>query len=57
MDFLLDEDDSILAYERRGVAKGPVPDTHDAGMAAMMNSLDHTQQVEMLHGESTLHAC
>ncbi|KAL5463432.1 hypothetical protein EMCRGX_G032327 [Ephydatia muelleri] len=43
-DFLLDEEDSISAYERRGVAKGPPLDTHDAGMAAMLSTFDHTQQ-------------
>lgn len=53
-DFLLDEEDSISAYERRGVAKGPPLDTHDAGMAAMLSTFDHTQQVEMLHGESVM---
>lgn len=54
IDFLFDEDDSISAYEMRGAAKGPPLDTHDAGMAVMMNSLDRTQQVEMLHGYATM---
>lgn len=48
----MDEEDSLLAYERRGIARGPPPDTHDAGMEAMMSSFDHTQQVEMLHGKN-----
>lgn len=54
VDFLLDEEDSIDAYERRGVAKSCPLDTHDAGMAAMLSTFDHTQQVEMLHGEGVM---
>ena len=47
-DFLLDEGDTVAAYERKAQSR---PSSHDAGMAALSTVLDRTQQVEMFHRE------
>ncbi len=46
--FLLDEGDSVGAYEKKGVVR---LSSHDAGMAALGSTLDRVQQVEAIHRE------
>lgn len=51
--FLLDESDSVGAYEKRGMVR---LSSHDAGMAALGSTLDRVQQVEVIHREYTSQA-
>ncbi|XP_064403626.1 putative E3 ubiquitin-protein ligase UBR7 [Halichondria panicea] len=44
--FLLDEGDSVGAYEKRGVVR---LSSHDAGMEALGSTLDRVQQGEVFH--------
>ncbi len=46
--FLLDEGDSVGAYEKRGVVR---LSSHDAGMEALGSTLDRVQQGEVFHRE------
>lgn len=48
-EFLLDNNDTIAAYEARAVAR---PSSHETAMSAFSSTLDRVQQVEAIHRES-----
>lgn len=52
--YLLNEDDTVAAYEARAQAR---PTTLDAGMAALSSQLDRVQQVEAFHREHLYPQC
>ena len=50
--FLLDETDTVLAYEERGVqSKEERGNAYDEGIK-LVNQMDRVNQVEVIHGES-----
>lgn len=49
--FLTDQEDPVGVYEAKAVDRKY---THEAGMDALSAGLGRVQQVEMVHGESSL---
>lgn len=49
MSFLLDESDTVLAYENKGKTNEQRQPGHDPLMSALDN-LNHVQQLEIIHG-------
>jgi len=53
--FLLDESDTIVAYEERGKQKtAAAASSHQQGIDAFVSSLGRVQQIELLQGDFIL---
>lgn len=50
MSYLMDESDTMLAYEERGREKRPSVSAYESGMQALQN-MDRIPQVEVMHGK------
>ena len=48
--YLMDESDTMLAYEQRGREKRPNVSAYESGMQALQN-MDRIPQVEVMHGK------